>query len=271
MDRFKLLWKKWIHTESMAILFFTGCFILFTFQISFAAHPLITDDTGTQGKGKFHVELNGEFGLERESGMKEETFEISSLLTYGLLDNLDIVLGVPYQSIKTREKGEEGWERRRASGFSDISLEAKWRFYDIEGFSLALKQGITLPTGNERKGLGTGRVAYRFHLIVTKEIGPWAFHGNLGYSRNENEVNERKNLWHTSLAAEVKVVKDLKIVGNIGIQRNPEKESKRHPAFFLGGVIYSIAETIDVDFGVKIGLNKPETDYTLMVGMAFRF
>lgn len=25
----------------------------------FAAHPLITDDTGTQGRGKFQIEVNG--------------------------------------------------------------------------------------------------------------------------------------------------------------------------------------------------------------------
>jgi len=28
---------------------------------SWAAHPLITDDTGTQGKGKFQLELNGQY------------------------------------------------------------------------------------------------------------------------------------------------------------------------------------------------------------------
>jgi hypothetical protein len=28
---------------------------------SWAAHPLITDDAGTQGKGKFQLELNGQY------------------------------------------------------------------------------------------------------------------------------------------------------------------------------------------------------------------
>jgi hypothetical protein len=69
----------------------------------------------------------------------------------------------------------------------------------------------------------------------------------------------------------VEVVKNLKLVGNIGIERNPEKASSRHPAFILGGLIYSISENIDVDFGVKGGLNKPETDFTLLSGIAFRF
>lgn len=147
----------------------------------------------------------------------------------------------------------------------------KWRFYEIEGFSFALKPGITLPTDNEKKGLGAGRVTYSFHSIITKGIGPRAFHANLGYFRNENKVNERKDLWHVSLATEVEVVKDLKIVGNIGMERNPEKNSHRNPAFLLGGIIYSVTENFNIDFGVKYGLTKPETDHTLLLGITFRF
>ncbi|MDI6761877.1 MAG: transporter [Thermodesulfobacteriota bacterium] len=245
--------------------------LILTSTSVFAAHPLITDDAGTQGKGKFQLELNGEYGHEKEDGVKEQAFEISSIITYGLFDNLDLVLGIPYQSIRTKEKVEEEWEKNREGGLSDISFEVKWRFYEIEGFSFAVKPGITLPAGNERKGLGAGRVTYSFHSIVTKEIGPLAFHANFGYFRNENKVNKRKDLWHVSLATEVEVVKDLKIVGNIGMERNPEKDSHRNPAFLLGGVIYSFTKYFDIDFGVKYGLNKPETDLTLLVGIAFRF
>jgi hypothetical protein len=39
---------------------------------AFAAHPLITDDTGTQGKGKFQLEVNSEFDHEDEDGTKED-------------------------------------------------------------------------------------------------------------------------------------------------------------------------------------------------------
>jgi len=31
---------------------------LLTAGVAFGAHPLITDDTGTQGKGKFQLEVN---------------------------------------------------------------------------------------------------------------------------------------------------------------------------------------------------------------------
>lgn len=240
--------------------------------VSFAAHPLITDDTGTQGKGKFQIEINSEFFRDKETAdgvsFKEIGGEISTVLSYGLADNVDIVLGVPYQWFKLKE---EGVTVEKESGISDIALEVKWRFYEQEGFSLALKPGITFPTGDDKKGLGSGKATYSLFFIATKEIEPFAFHLNVGYVRNENKLNERKDLWHASLASEVDVVKDLKAVANIGIERNSDKASNTHPAFILGGLIYSISENIDIDVGIKGGLNKPETDLTFLAGIALRF
>lgn len=243
----------------------------------FAAHPLITDDTGTQGKGKFQVEVNGEYQYDREKEegvkIKGTGGEIATILSYGIVDKIDIILGMPFQWFRIKEDGEL---TSRESGLGDLSLEVKWRFFEKEGFSFALKPGLTLPTGNERKGLGNGRPSYGLAFITTKELGPLAFHANLGYTRNEYKLQEdreanRKDIWHLSLASEWKVVRDMKVVGNIGMERNTDKKSNRHPAFLLGGLIYSVSEKIDIDFGVKGGLNKPETDLTILLGTTFRF
>jgi hypothetical protein len=94
---------------------------------------------------------------------------------------------------------------------------------------------------------------------------------NLGYIRNENTVDERKDIWYASVAAAYKFIDDLKAVANVGIERNPDKASDRAPAFVLGGFIYSVSENFDIDFGMKEGLNEPETDYSLLAGTAFRF
>lgn len=245
--------------------------------IVFAAHPLITDDTGTQGKGKFQVEANCEFSYDknREEGVKikEIGWEIATIFSYGILDNIDIVLGMPYKWFRV-EKDSELVAKER--GISDLSLEVKWRFYEKDGFSFALKPGITFPTGEEEKGLGSGRPSFGLTFISTKEIGMWAFHLNAGYTRNGYKLREdkeanRKDIWHVSIASELEVIKNLKLVYDMGMERNSEKTSNTHPAFILGGVIYSITKNIDIDFGVKAGLNKPETDVTFLGGIAFRF
>jgi hypothetical protein len=81
-----------------------------------------------------------------------------------------------------------------------------------------------------------------------------AFHLNLGYARNENEIDDRKDIWHSSLASEVEIVDGLKAVANIGVERNHDKSSSTARAFILGGVIYSLSEKLDIDLGLKVGL-----------------
>jgi hypothetical protein len=247
------------------------------FTDSYAAHPLITDDTGTQGKGKFQIEINGEFTANKETEddvtTKETSGEVASIVSYGPVDNADIVLGIPYQWAETKEDGDVTSDEH---GTGDMSIEVKWRFYEKDGLSFALKPGITLPTGDEDKGLGTGKASYGLMLITTEETGAWAFNLNLGYMHNEYKLEEdedanRKGIWHSSLSSQVEVMKDLTAVANIGVERNPDKESNMHPAFVLGGLIYSIAENLDIDMGIKTALNKPETDLTFLAGMAMRY
>ncbi len=233
----------------------------------FAAHPLITDDTGTQGRGKFQLEVNGDFSRDSDNGAVIKVTGVGATLTYGIIDTLDAAVGLPYQHIRVRtDDGSLG-----ESGLSDIVLYLKWRFYETEGFSLALKPGVTLPTGDEDKGLGTGRATYSLFFIATKELKPLTFHLNLGYIRNENAFDERKDLWHASLAGEIGVAKQLRLVANGGIEHNPDRTAGVDPAFILGGFIYAVSENLDIDAGIKFGLNRAEADYQLLAGITYRF
>jgi len=53
-----------------------GClsisFILLFSETVFAAHPLITDDSGTVGKGKIQVELNAMFDFEKSGDIEKK-------------------------------------------------------------------------------------------------------------------------------------------------------------------------------------------------------
>lgn len=127
---------------------------------------------------------------------------------------------------------------------------------------------MTLAAGDEDKGLGDGKPTYSLFFITTKELEPFTVHLNLGYIANRSRV---RDIWHYSLAAEYAATKSLKIVGNVGGETNPDNASNVHPLFVLGGLIYKLTESLDIDFGVKTGLNKAESDYTLLAGIAFRF
>jgi len=245
---------------------------LFIASPSWAAHPLITDDTGTQGKGKFQLELNGQYDRDKENigkvSFKATGFEAAATLSYGIVENVDLVLSLPY--LWGREK-EDGSVVYKENGIGDAGLEVKWQLFEKDGFSMALKPGISFPTGDEDKGLGTGKIGGQIFLIASQEVEPFAFHANLGYIRNENDADERADIWHASLAATCEVIKNLNLVANVGIERNPDDEANDDPVFFVGGIIYSITENIDVDLGVKVGLTNPETDVTALAGVAIRF
>jgi hypothetical protein len=242
-----------------------------------AAHPLITDDAGTQGAGKAQIELNGEYASDREveAGVEDvgRAVEAAAIVSIGLTDEIDIVAGFPYQRIEAHETDASipSFFRGSEKGVSDLSLEAKWRFLEKGGLSMALKPGVSVPTGDERKGLGAGMYGFSAYLIATQEAEPWVFHLNLGYIRNNNRADERENLYHVSLATEYRVKETARVVANIGQDHNPDKTTDRKPAFALAGIIYGITGDLDIDIGYKVGITDPEADSTVLAGMAWRF
>ncbi len=238
---------------------------------AFAAHPLVTDDAATQGRRNIQIELTGELdhdkGVREGVGTEESGVDLAAILSYGASDDIDIVIGLPYQWTRAKENGAAVSEE---DGPSDVSIELKWRFYESEGLGLALKPGVTVPTGDEDRGLGSGRPSYGVFFIATRDTGPWALYLNIGYARNENRVDEREDIWHASLAGEAKVAEDVAVVANIGVERDPDKASGASPAFILVGIIYSFSDALDIDLGIKGGLSETETDLSVLAGITIR-
>jgi len=236
------------------------------------ALPLITDDTVTLGTGKFLFEAAGEYDRDRENAggtsVKETDYTLSSQLTYGLTDHVDVMIALPYQWVIVKTDDVATTD---ANGISDTLFEVKWRSFEKKGLSLAVKPVVTIPTGNDKQGLGSGRIDYKIFFIASEEYEPWAVHLNLGYIRNENDIDERKDIWHASVAAMFNVTKRLALCADSGIDTNVDKSSEVAPAYLLGGAIYTVLENLDVSFGVKVGLNKPATDFALLPGLTYRF
>ncbi|MHB8771155.1 MAG: transporter [Syntrophales bacterium] len=239
---------------------------------AWGSHPLITDDAETQGKGKFQVEVNGQYDSDRETvdgvSVKERGTQIATILSYGLTDTADLVLSLPYQWSKIKEDDITVSDEH---GLGDTTFEFKWRFFEQDGLMLALKPGLILPTGSESRGLGAGRIGYQAFLIGTKMADPWEFHANVGYIGNENKVDERRDIWHASLAGEYELIENLELVANIGIERNRDRAGSGDPAFLLGGFEYEVEERFSLSLGVKYGLTAAEPDWSFLAGVAFRF
>ena len=99
----------------------------------YAAAPLITDDTGTQGKGKYQIELDYAAGVTTtDTGQ-----ELSTTLSLGIADNVDVIVELPYDWSPFTE---EGRPIAIQQGIGDMAVDIKWRFLDNSkenGLSLA--------------------------------------------------------------------------------------------------------------------------------------
>lgn len=60
-----------------------------------AAHPLITEDTDTQGHGHVQIELNTEHLTVASQGSDRTVALTNAVLTHGVTDPLDVLLTVP--------------------------------------------------------------------------------------------------------------------------------------------------------------------------------
>ncbi len=260
-------------------------FLMATPAPNWAAHPYITDDTGTQGAGNWQLELMAEQNrndrtASTSDGVVRQNRRVTTfnpVLTYGVLDTLDVAFGLSHASQSTTENGATTQD---VSGTGDSTLELKWRFYEANGLSLALKPGLLLPTGDENRGLGNGRLSWNINFILTQEVKPWTFLANVAYARSrfklpaDAEAN-RADVWRASAGLAYDLRDDVQLVGEAGIRTNGARNDPflpgRNGQFAMLGLIYSPSDKIDLDVGVRKGLNRAEFDTTILLGATFRW
>ena len=245
-------------------------------------HPFITDDTGTQGARNWQLELQAERARHEQTAdtgvQQRRTLTLfTPVLAYGLLDNLDVQLGVD----RVRQRvTENGVVTEEASGTADTTLELKWRFYDTEGFSLALKPALLLPTGDENRGLGTGKLSWGVNFIATYEAKPWNFFGNVAYTqvrykRQADADSSRTDLWLVSAGFTYSLPANLRLAGELGTRTNDSRDDPFLPGatarFGMLGLIYSPTDKIDFDIGYRKALNRAEFDDVFLLGATFRW
>jgi hypothetical protein len=133
--------------------------LLFLADIAFAAHPLITDDANTQGRGNVQVEVSGQISINKykvsDDGGEPLTVhsrgsELKTTVSYGIVDPVDLLVTIPLQW-ETLETDSSTFFPE--NGVADVALEMKWLFLKKNGFLFALKPGITLPEGDTDKNL----------------------------------------------------------------------------------------------------------------------
>lgn len=233
----------------------------------FAQLPLITDNTGTQGKGKGQIEISNGFGFRNQHRCIENTSEVLPVLTYGFNDKCDFVLCYPFLFSSL----SSDTSTTKIAGFSDLSIELKYRFYKGEHLSLGIKLGISFPTGNYNEGLGSGRASGTVFFIATAEYQLISINWNLGYLRNENLCGDALNIWHASFDVDKKLSKEFHFVFDIGAEKNPNPDDNNIPVFGLLGLYYCLNDNCEISLGYQHDFIKDETNHSFIYGLTLRF
>ena len=222
---------------------------------AFAAHPLLTEDTGTQGRGNVELEL----GCAQAHDDGTKVFEFGPQLSYGVLDTLDLIARPTWLDV--RDSPTAG----SATGFGDTGLDFKWRFYEMGASSLGVRAGVDLPTGNADKELGNGKASPHAILIATYLQGPWMLGANIDYVYDPL-VGDRRHLWGATAAVVWSANDRWRFSAELGTAMNPDVSQSAWLTVARFGAIAAITRGLDVDAGYQLRLSRAAPVRVILAG-----
>ncbi len=260
-----------------ALILLSGIFLSTTAQ----AGLLATDGAGTVEPEKVEIELNGSYSYDKSvnsSGVqaRNDSSDGDVTVTAGVVKGMDISVTLPY-TFSCRET-ENNVLTNKAEGLNDLAITLKYQFFEHEGYSIAVKPGLILPTGKESQGLSDGKTGFSASLIVTKELseGTYAVHANAGYERHNYRdggkvVFSRSDIFSLSLAGEAEVSERLKLQAEWGITTNSDNTCNTTLAFVTAGGTYEYTKSFEMYAGAKFGISSSEVDVTALFGLKLKF
>jgi hypothetical protein len=229
-----------------------------------AAHPLITEDTATQGSGKFELEIGNAWTRDGP----DRSFELGPQLSYGVLPQLDAILRPTWLDQRSTIDGDSV----HARGAGDTAADLKWRFFQRDKLSLAVRAGVNAPTGDADRGLGSGKPTYHGLLAASIDLAPFALHSNIGYTRNRADPMERRDLFHASAAAVSTVDATWRLLlAELAADTNVDTTRSVWPVVARVGAIYTVKKGFDIDIGYQTRLNRAAARQVLLLGLTARW
>lgn len=113
-----------------------------------------------------------------------DVHQLGASLAYGITDNFELALSLPFRKIDGDDNGNAGFVNGRAffdevdgSGAGNARLGAKWNLSSTATSHFALNAFVELPTGDDEEAVVTGDTGFGAGLAY--DVKNWVF--NLGY------------------------------------------------------------------------------------------
>lgn len=235
---------------------------------AWALQPLVTDDTGTQDTGNQQLEWSYTHERSTQSGARALAKEQAAVYTYGAASNLDVYVG------GVRLQGDD------ARGWGNTVVGAKWRFFETESHSWALKPEWAMPVSGaaEQQGRGTGRSSGALTLIYSRNMPFGAVHFNAGVAQDrfKNPSADAGDTRYTrySVAPVWDVAPDWKLTLDVGQEQARSGGATGRTRFMQVGAIWAVREDLDWAWGWLNSQDNAEAktkSRVLTTGLTWRF
>jgi hypothetical protein len=228
---------------------------------SFAAHPLQTEDTSTQGAGN----------LEIRNDLSRVRFDTTTVSTYqpqvslGLAPTLDAIVQPAFEWQRSPQERDSGW--------GDTRVDAKWRFWGGDPLSLALRAGLELATNERGFGLTHGKTSEHGVLALTWDRSPTTVHANLGvrFVPRAAASPARRAMTSVSAAVMQRVDEHLVLTLDSSFGQSPNPHRGAWPGTVLAGVIWAARPGLDLDLGWRRSIDDQPVTRAWLAELTYRF
>ncbi len=195
--------------------------------VAWAGPPFRADDPETVGHQQWEVDVASQIVKDKDkiSGTAPQV-EVN----YGLLQDVDLHLILPLFYVNPKEGSTH-------YGFGDIELGIKYRFVQEKDWlpMVGTFPLLELPTGNEKKGLGSGHVRAFIPLWLQKSWGPWTTYGGGGYWINPGSGN--KDYWFIGWVGQRDLSEKISLGGELFYTAPQRVGQSGETGFNVGGFL----------------------------------
>jgi hypothetical protein len=226
-----------------------------------AGPPILTDDTGTPGPGKWEINI----GVTAEHRSDETHYETPSLdLNYGIGEHIQLNYSVSWIVLDTKDEGTK-------NGLSNSEVAVKWRFLDEDNHGVAVSVYPRLifnnPTNSADRGLVDKGTVFRLPVQVEKKIGIININTEIGH--DFHQLGD--DAWLYGLVLKYVEIKGLEALAEVfGTANN---SFKRHEAIFNIGARLDLSKNYALLASIGRSLHRAADQPTLLsyLGIQLRF
>lgn len=258
------MFNKLVTPATLALLTCNSCF---------AAMPLITDDTGTQGAGGNQIEFSLAEEKSTDADVTSKSEQVPAVtLTRGVTDTIDIFVSTTWLRNSSDDPTVE-----TEKGMSNSSIGAKWRLFENERkTSLALKAVYAFPVSEakQNRGLGDGEASWDGTLILSQEMPFGSVHANAGFGKVGVKNGDDEKTTHLSVAPMFDLGETTKLVFDLGQDTSkPDGGEKSTSRYWEAGLIYAPSKAVDLALGYIRAKDKDSAvvTKTFTGGLTWRF